>query len=301
MSLNNPSKPPSDPPRGAAPGAATPVLLVRKLVAEIAAGEVRLPSFPDFATRVQKVLEDSRAAPAQIALVIAADAALAARILRLANSAFMNPSGRQIKDLKRAVAQLGHQLVRCSAVSFALRQMELDGGNAELRSQLQELWRKGMLVASIAYVLARETRGASPDEALVTGLMHNIGRLYITVSFPLGDARDAGDDAWADVVNEWHPRIAHAILKHWGFPAQIVAAVGAQNSWDRETQGGEALTDILIAATALVPCVFSREQLDDTVTAVPPFRRLGLDAARCQRLMADSAQQIRSLQAALSG
>jgi len=101
MSLNNPSKPPSDPPRGAAPGATTAVLLVRKLVAEIAAGEVRLPSFPDFATRVQKVLEDSRAAPAQIAQVIAADAALAARILRLANSAFMNPSGRQIKDLKR--------------------------------------------------------------------------------------------------------------------------------------------------------------------------------------------------------
>jgi HD-like signal output (HDOD) protein len=249
---------------------------------------------------VQKVLEDSRVEPAQIAQIIAADAALAARILRLANSAFMNPSGYQVKDLKRAIAQLGHQLVRCSAVSFALRQMELDGGNAELRSRLQEFWRKGMLVASIAYVLARETRGASPDEALVTGLMHNIGRLYITVSFP-DEPRDSGDDAWADVVNEWHPRIAHAILKHWGFPTQIVAAVGAQNSWERETQGGDALTDILIAATALVPCVFSREYLDDTVTAVPPFRRLGLDAARCQRLMADSAQQIRSLQAALSG
>jgi len=274
---------------------------VRKLAAEITAGEVRLPSFPAFATRVQKVLEDPRAALAKIAQVITADAALAARILRLANSSFMNPSGRKINDLQRAVTQLGHQLVRCTAVSFALRQMELDGGNADLRPQLQELWRNGMLVASIAFVLARETRAASPDEALVTGLMHNIGRLYIAVNSPRPAGAEGANDSWADIVHEWHPRIAHAILKHWGFPPAIVAAVGDQNNWDRETQGGDALTDILIAATALVPCVFYREHLDDTVTAVPPFKRLGLDAASCQRLMTDCAQQIRSLQAALSG
>jgi len=290
---------PGDRPRRAQADGTTAADFVAKLAAEVAAGEVRLPSFPGFATRVQKVLEDSRAAPAQIAQVIAADAALAARILRLANSSFMNPSGRRINDLKRAVTQLGHQLVRCTAVSFALRQMELDGGNLELRPQLQELWRQGMLVASIAYVLARQTRAASADEALVAGLMHNIGRLYIAVSSPRHQS--VGDkDSWADVVNEWHPRIAQAILKHWGFPPAITAAVGNQNDRDRETRAGEELTDVLIAGTALVPCVFYRERLSDTVTAVAPFRRLGLDAARCQRLMADSAKQIRSLQAALS-
>ncbi|MDP8983707.1 MAG: HDOD domain-containing protein [Pseudomonadota bacterium] len=49
--------------------------------------------------------------------------------------------------------------------------------DAGLRRQLQELWRDGALVASIAYVLARETHAANPDEALVTGLMHNIAQL----------------------------------------------------------------------------------------------------------------------------
>ncbi|MGB6307838.1 MAG: HDOD domain-containing protein [Steroidobacteraceae bacterium] len=283
------------------PGGVEALGFVRKLAEEIAAGEVRLPSFPDFATRVQRLLEDPRAAPAQIAQVIAADAALAARILRLANSSFMNPSGRKINDLKRAVAQLGHQLVRCTAVSFALRQMELDGGKPELRPQLHELWRNGVLVASIAYVLARTTRAASPDEALVTGLMHNIGKLYIVVAAPKQDPAEAGAAAWANAVHEWHPRIARAILKHWGFALPIVAAVGDQTSWDRESQGGDSLTDILIASRALVPCVFYREQLDDTVTAVPPFKRLGIDdTARCKQLMADSAQQIRALHSTLS-
>lgn len=287
---------PINPPGHASAANAKASDFLKKLATETALGEVRLPSFPDFATRVQKVLEDPRAAPAQIAQVIAADAALAARILRLANSAFMNPGGKQITDLKRAVTQLGHQLVRCTAVAFALQQMKF-GGNAQLRNALKDLWVNGMLVASIAYVLARTTRAANPDEALVTGLMHNIGRLYIAVNLrPEGPGEGS---EWTAVVNEWHPKIAYAILKHWKFAATISEAVREQNSWGRETQGSE-LTDILIASTALVPCVFYREQLKDTITAVPPFKRLKLDAARCRQLMADSAQQIRALQTSLS-
>jgi len=271
---------------------------MRKLTAELASGDIQLPSFPDFTARVLKVLEDPRATPSRVAQVVGADAALAARVLRMANSAFLNPSANPITDLQRAVTCLGHQLVRCTAVSFALKQIELTSDKADLRPQLHELWRKGTLVASIAFVLARHTRAASPDQAMVMGLMHNVGRLYITVTAP---RHDPAAGQWADVVHEWHPRVGRAILKHWEFPAAVAAAVGAQNNWKRESYGGDALTDILIAATALVPCVFYRELLDDVVTDVPPFKRLRLGAADCKLLLADCAAQIRALQATLSG
>ncbi len=140
-------------------------------------------------------------------MVVGSEAALAARILRLANSAFLNPTGEPVNDLRIALTRLGVQLTRCTAVSFALQQMKLGGGDAALRPELQELWRSGALVASIAYVLARESRAANPDEALVAGLMHNIGKLYITVSAPRGQSA-AGGEAWAEAVREWHPAIA---------------------------------------------------------------------------------------------
>jgi HD-like signal output (HDOD) protein len=271
---------------------------IRKLSIEIAVGDVRLPSLPDIAARVQKVLEDPMAARTQIAQVIGADAALAARILRLANSAFLNPGGQQITDLQQALTRLGRQLVRCTAVSFSLQQMQLGTDEARFRPQLRQLWNKGTLVASIAFVLARETRAAKPDEALMTGLMHNIGRLYLTVSAP---RRAAGDDkAWEQVLQDWHPRIAHSILKHWKFPPQIIAAVGAQNEWQRETSDNDGLGNVLMAAMALEPCVFQRELLNDTVTAVPPLQRLGLGFADCQRLFEATAHEIKSLRAALS-
>jgi HD-like signal output (HDOD) protein len=273
--------------------------VMRKLMLEVTLGDIRLPSFPDIAMRVQKVLDDPKASPARVAVVVGSEAALAARILRLANSAFLNPSGEQINDLRVALTRLGVQLVRCTAVSFALQQMKLGASDLALRPQLQELWRSGALVASIAYVLARETRAANPDEALVTGLMHNIGRLYITVCAPRGDGSAADRDAFATAVRDWHPQIAVSILTHWKFPPAIISAVGSQNSTRRNGRDG-SLSDILTAATALVPCVFDRTILADMAAAVPAFARLKLGAEDCTRILAASAEQIRSLRAGLS-
>src|SRR5450432_1457514 len=207
----------------------TPEKFLKDLSWELSSGDLRLPSFPDVAQRVQRVLEDPRATPAQVAQVIGIDAALAARILRLANSAFLNPSAKPITELQQAVHRLGHQLVRCTAVSFSLQQMNAGASVAALRPQLHELWRKGTLVASIAYVLARETRTANPDEALIAGLMHNIGSLYITVRAHQHGAELGADDAATRVLNNSHPRIASAILAHWKFAPSIVAAVADQN------------------------------------------------------------------------
>ncbi len=242
---------------------------------------------------MQRALEDSRATPAKVARVIGIDAALAVRVLQLANSAFLNPSSKPITELQQAVNRLGHQLVRCTAVSFALQQMT-NSCEAALRPQLHELWRQGTLVASIAYVLARETGAANPDEALVAGLMHNIGSLYIITARP---------PARCDL---WRRRCRHAAAQPGPSancsrdPRSLEIRTGhrfrgQQPKRAQSTGAGEAarLTEVLIAAIALVPCVFYRELLDETVTASAPFQRLALDAAACERLLKTTAQQIK--------
>jgi HD-like signal output (HDOD) protein len=274
--------------------------VIRKLSLEVAVGDVRLPSLPDIAIRVQKVLEDPKAGRTRVTQVIGADAALAARIIRLANSAFLNPSTQRIFDLQQSVTRLGTQLVRCTAMSFSLQQMEFGSGEVKLKPHIRELWRMGALVASIAYVLARETKAAKPDEAMMTGLMHNIGNLYITVSTPRAADRGTDGEAWETLMQEWHPRIAGSILKHWKFPSAIVAAVVDQNNQNRETEGEGGLTDVLIAAIALGSCVSRGEPLDDTVTAGPCFQRLRLGSADCKQLLASAAVQIKALRADLT-
>ncbi|MCZ8129904.1 MAG: HDOD domain-containing protein [Steroidobacteraceae bacterium] len=277
-----------------------PFEFARRVAAELSTAEVRLPSFPDVVARVRQVLDDERAAPAQVARVLAADAALAARVLRIANSATFNPGGKPVTELAAAVARLGHELVRCVAVSFATQQMRQFGGHEALRVQLQELWRKGTLVAALSCVLARETQVANPDEALVAGLLHNVGRLYLVTRAHEAGEPIAADPAWDQVVQDWHPRIGCSILEHWKFPEPIRAAVAEQQRWAVDAERAP-LAQVLICAVVLVPCVWYRDLLPETVRAVGAFGRLGLSDERCNRLLADSAEPIRQLRDALSG
>jgi HD-like signal output (HDOD) protein len=276
--------------------AVDPGAFMRKLMLDLAMGEIHLPSFPDIAVRVQKVLEDPRSAPSRVAVVVSSEAALAARILRLANSAFLNPSGEHINDLRIALTRLGVQLVRCTAVSFALQQMQFGVNDAAMKSRLRELWRNGALVAAIAHVLARETKAANPDEALLTGLMHNIGQIYIASNAPRGIEDDA--PTWNGLINESHPKVAVAILRHWKFPSATIDALAGQNT----KVAGEAaagLADVLVAAILLVPCVSDREALPGIIDSAPAFKRLKLTAASCTHILHASAEQIRSLRAGL--
>lgn len=285
----------------APPFASGPFEFVRQLATELSQRDVQLPSFPDVAKRVRDVLSDSRSTPAQIAGVIASDPALAARLLRIANSAVFNPSGRTVTGVQAAVSRLGHEVVRCAAVSFAVQQMKASVRHPHLRPQLQELWRKSTLVAALANVVARATRAVNPDEATIAGLLHNVGRLYILARAESHAPAFQAAGTWDEVLHDWHPQIGRSILEHWKFPEAVCVAVAEQNTWDRPRSPTSALPDVLVCATSLVPCVYYRDLLEETVPAVSAFKRLELDPAQCRDLLTASAQQIRQLRDVLMG
>ena len=68
---------------------------VGELAQEVSTGKVELPSFPDVAVRVRKVLADEAVSNDQIARVVGSEAGLAARVFTLANSAALNRTGRR--------------------------------------------------------------------------------------------------------------------------------------------------------------------------------------------------------------
>jgi HD-like signal output (HDOD) protein len=80
---------------------------VRGLAAELSRGHVDLPSFPEIALRVRKVLGDSNSTIEQVVRVVGSEPALSARLLRIANSASLNRSGKQISELRTAISRIG--------------------------------------------------------------------------------------------------------------------------------------------------------------------------------------------------
>ncbi len=84
---------------------------VRNLAAELSGGNVDLPSFPEIALRVRRILADPKSSVDQVVRVVGSEPALAARLLRISNSASLNRSGKSVNDLRTAINRIGYNMV----------------------------------------------------------------------------------------------------------------------------------------------------------------------------------------------
>ena len=111
---------------------------IRSLAGELSGGKVDLPSFPEIAVRVRRILSDPKSTIEQIVRVVGSEPALAARLLRISNSASLNRSGRPVTDLRTAINRIGYNMVRSASISFAMSQIRNSNKVAGLEHHLQE-------------------------------------------------------------------------------------------------------------------------------------------------------------------
>lgn len=138
-----------------------------------------LPTLPRAALNVIHETESPTASAASVAQHIGMDQALTARVLRLANSAYFGLS-RQVADIQEAVVILGMRNVRNLAIvasTFPWMSKPLKG----YRLGPRQMWTHSFCVAVAAKELAIKTRKADPDLAFTAGLLHNIGKVALSV------------------------------------------------------------------------------------------------------------------------
>lgn len=283
-----------------APSASAEVFaFVQALAAELSGGKVDLPSFPDIALRVRQVLSDEEVSQDKVVRVVGSEPMLAARLLQIANSAAINFSGRAMTDLRSAIARLGFNMVRSAAIAFAMSQLKRSSELKGLEHQLEALWQRSASVAATSYVVAKRFSRVNPDTAMLAGLLHGIGKLYILTragNYP-GLATDEG--AYNAIVRDWHASIAKALLENWEMADEIVQAVSEYEDLDRKGAGTPDLTDVLTVSHLLDAFKDHPETLELNMQDVAASRRMQVDAAGYRNLIEESEHEISALREAL--
>jgi HD-like signal output (HDOD) protein len=280
----------------ATPEKESPFEFLRALARELSTGRVELPSFPDAAARTQQVLSDDSVTSERIARVVGSDAGLAGRILTMANSTLLHRGGAPVTDLKVAVARIGHDNIRTAALSYATAQLRRAPDLAHIRAQLETCWQDGVRVAALMHAMAKETRGIRSDEALLAGLLHNVGKIYIIARAPKQGAMQVDDP----VLRDWYPGIGTAVVENWKLPETISQAVGGQLDTERSHEGEPAdLQDLLIVAVCVAEQMASESADDSAIAKLPATAALGLSDSALIRIMLETQTEMEMLQAAL--
>jgi HD-like signal output (HDOD) protein len=272
---------------------------VQSLALEMSAGKIEIPSFPDVAVRVRKVLADENCDTAQIAKVVSAEPSMAARLLNMANSAALNPGGAKITELKSAIARIGLSNVRTISLAYAMDQIKNAAALAPLRKPLNDLWERSVKVAAMSFVVARSWTKVNADQALLAGLLHSMGRVYIltrAVKHP-----DLFQDvvAYQQIVRDWNTSVAKAVLESWEISPDIVAAVENYQDPDRPDVVDPDLTDVLTISDLLVSFHADPPAMELRLKETTAAKRLKLTPEGCQKVLKETAGELVSLRSAL--
>jgi HD-like signal output (HDOD) protein len=270
-----------------------------RILEEIArdlSGDVNFPTCLDAAVIIRNALQDPMASTDQVVQAIGIEPLISSKLLRLANSVCYNPAGNQISDLSAVVSRLGFNVVRTTSLAVAMDQM-LKSRNLATYSQIaKKTWERSVQVAAIARVLARHLGRVRPEEAMLAGLVHNIGVFYLL--FRAADYPEYRNDesTMMELLSGWHEGIGESLLHALGVPSAITDAVRNQSHL-RSVETPCTIGDILYFAILL-----AGNSLAWQAQAISPEEeaRRETDRARYADLLKEADEDIVELRNALS-
>jgi HD-like signal output (HDOD) protein len=272
---------------------------VQALASELSRGKVDLPSFPDIALRVRKVLADEEVSQEQVVRIVGSEPALAARLMQIANSAALNFTGKPIQDLRTAINRMGHNMVRSAAIAFAMSQLKKVDGLKGMEKPLDDLWKSSAAVAAMSHAVAKRYSKVNPDTGMLAGLLHGIGKLYILTRSSKHPALFADQATYNQIVRDWHSPVAKALLENWDMAEEIVSAVSDYEDLERAHSGPVDLTDVLTVGNLLAAFKEHPESLEINMHDVAACKRMNIDRASYEKLIDESEHEIDALRQAL--
>jgi putative nucleotidyltransferase with HDIG domain len=217
----------------------------------------KLPSLPRTYSALQEAIRNDRITVSEIARVVAADSAIAARVLQLVNSAFFRLA-RRITNIEQAISYLGFAAIRNVAASVELFSQWGSDGRSSLDPE--KLQAHALAVASAASALAAKTPLA--DDTLLAGLLHDIGYWVLAqecradLERSLELAASAGlplYEAETQVMGASHAEVGAYLLGIWGLPYSVIEAVAHHHQPRRVAQTQFDVLAALTIAESLVP------------------------------------------------
>jgi HD-like signal output (HDOD) protein len=222
---------------------------------EIVAFVGDLPPLPHVAAQAIAMVEDPDTTAGKLTTLLGQDTALAARVLKIANSAMFSMQ-REITTLNQAIMVIGFKSLKGIIVAATLRQLNRKFGKPE-----QMIWENSAATAIGCHALTSQLRKPFVDEAFLLGLLHDLGKLVLVRQLPTEYQNVINTtkkglpfvDVEQDQLGFAHPLIGALVAKKWNFSMETCQVILHHHDPMGDTVSGptEEKTAIVQAADAI--------------------------------------------------
>ncbi|MGY6276703.1 HDOD domain-containing protein [Methylomonas sp. MgM2] len=243
---------------------------------ELEANRLVLPTLPDVALKVRDAVSRGDTSAQELAEMIATDPAISARLIQVVNSPLYRGTN-EIKNIQMAVTRLGNSTIRTLITSLVVQQM-FKPASALLEHYFRNIWEQGVSVSAISRALAALVPNLNADEAMLAGLIHQIGKLPIlTLVEKIPEFRDS-PSRLEKLLEKAHTHVGKIIMDTWNFPQELKLVASEYLDFQRGHEGPADYVDLVQVAF-----LHSIAGTDHPVcrvdwSTVPAFDKLGLQA-----------------------
>ncbi|HEC20773.1 MAG TPA: HDOD domain-containing protein [Gammaproteobacteria bacterium] len=233
-----------------------------------------VPSMPEVAVKIRRMIEQEDASIPKLVQAIQADPAVSARLIKAANGALYH-GYPPVETCVRAIERLGVNTTKHLVVSFVLRNLFQEAITTKLLDHCAcDLWLHSVEVAAISQALANVTPGLDAEEALLAGLLHDIGELVI-LSYADNYPEIARDEtSLRGVIQPIKGKIGRAVLQAWQFAEPFLLAAAEAEQWTRNPAPQADYCDVVLVAH--LHSYFGTPKINDLpgLAEIPAFAKL---------------------------
>ena len=249
--------------------------LLTILVEKIRTDTLVLPSLPEVALKIRQLAEDPDVNLNKMAEMISHDPALSARIMKIANSAFVG-RGIHVNTLHQATTRIGLRYIKNVVTAMAMEQLFVSK-SVVIKKQMDKVWAQTLELTAFALTVMQEYNSnfkytdVNFDTMTLAGLLHNIGALPILTEAEKQLDLFGNEQFINDTIASIASPISVNIMRSWGFGEEMIQVAEHWQSTEFEPKHPSYLDFIRIAAIKL-----GRVAVEDADAAVAPYVELGL-------------------------
>jgi HD-like signal output (HDOD) protein len=257
-----------------------------EILAALKADQLEIPVLPDMAFKVRELIEDPDSSIDQFVKLLSTDLAITLYIIKAANSAALS-IGRPVGNLREAIPRLGSRLLYSMVLNLTLTKL-FQAKSPLIHSALKELWERCRIVAANSYVLAQHEKHLKPEDAMLAGLVHEIGALplyfYADRCYPEIDS-----ESLEILIRTFSAPIGFRLLQSWNFPEELIDVVTYQLDLRHVPQ---TVTADYVDVVTLAKFLMRGTPIGDDF---PSAKRLGYNSERCANFFINNTERIAAI------